>query len=46
MWLATVRCTITSETAVNPAEVSSMAMRNLVRNRNLCIAVNIPCLFT
>src|SRR5579862_7255220 len=39
-WLATVRCTMSRETAVRPAEVSSMAMRNFVRNRHRLIALS------
>src|ERR1700690_2236272 len=41
-WFSTVRCTISRETAVNPAEVSSMAIRNLVRNRTRPIAISSP----
>src|SRR5579862_4764467 len=33
-WVATEPCTINNDTAVSPAEVSSMAMRNLVLSRN------------
>src|SRR5580704_2688674 len=40
-WFSTVRWTISRETAVNPAEVSSMAIKNLVRNRTRPIA-NLP----
>jgi len=32
-WFSTLRCTISSDTAVNPAEVSSIAIRNLVLSR-------------
>src|SRR5271166_485471 len=36
--VATVRCTISNDTAVSPADVSSMAIRNFVRSRHLLIA--------
>src|SRR5579871_4314513 len=39
-WLATVRCTMSKETAVRPADVNSMTMRTLVRNRHRLIAVS------
>ena len=32
-WFSTLRCTINSDTAVSPAEVSSMAIRNFVLSR-------------
>src|SRR5208337_4222590 len=46
-WFSTLRWTIRRETAVRPAEVSSMAMRNLVRSRNppiadLFLGLNLP----